>query len=69
MPQKPLDLPLAVAKAFVEDMKAYFAEPNATKRDFIAGRQLRALRRYTPRWKKLRISDIIELFHEMKDHT
>ena len=50
-------------------MKAYFAEPNATKRDFIAGRQLQALRRYTPRWKKLRITDIIELFHEMKDHA
>jgi hypothetical protein len=28
MPQKPLDLPLEVAKAFVEDMKAYWAEPN-----------------------------------------
>jgi hypothetical protein len=33
MPQKPLDLPMEVAKAFVEDMKAYFAERNAIKHD------------------------------------
>ena len=64
---KPLDVPMEVAKAFVKDMRAYFAEPNAIKRDEIAGRQLRALRRYTPRWKKLRITDVIEMFHEMKE--
>jgi hypothetical protein len=29
MPQKPLDLPMKVAKAFVKDMKLFFAEPNA----------------------------------------
>jgi hypothetical protein len=39
------------------------------KRDFIAGRQLQALRPYTPRWKKLRITDVIEMFHEMKDQA
>ena len=65
---KKLDLPPDVARSFVEDMRAYFAEPNAIKRDEIAGRQLRALRRYTPRWKKLRITDVIEMFVEMKDH-
>jgi hypothetical protein len=26
-PQKPLDLPMKVAKVFVKDMRAYFAEP------------------------------------------
>ena len=57
MPQKPLDLPMKVAKAFVKDMKLYFAEPNAIKRDFIAGLQLQALRPYNPRYgKKLRIT-------------
>ena len=28
MPSKPLDLPMDVAKNFVRDMRAYFAEPN-----------------------------------------
>jgi hypothetical protein len=37
MPPTPLDVPMQVAKAFVKDMKAYFAEPNAIKRDEIAG--------------------------------
>ena len=46
MPRKPLDLPPEVAKAFVADMKAFFAEPNAVKRDEIAGRQLRTSREY-----------------------
>jgi hypothetical protein len=39
-----LDLPPEVARAFTEDMRAYFAEPNPIKRDGIAMRQLRALR-------------------------
>jgi hypothetical protein len=61
---------MKVAKAFVKDMKLYFAEPNAIKRDFIAGLQLQALRPYNPRYgKKLRITDVIEMFHEMKDHA
>ena len=37
MAQKPLGLPVKVAKAFVRDIKLYFAEPNAIKRDEIAG--------------------------------
>jgi hypothetical protein len=65
---KPLDIPMQVAKAFVRDMHAYFAEPNAIKRDFIAGRQLQALRQYTPRYgRKLPITDILEMFQEMKE--
>ena len=61
---------MKVAKAFVKDMKLYFAEPNTIKRDFIAGLQLQALRPYNPRYgKKLRITDVIEMFHEMKDHA
>jgi hypothetical protein len=46
MAGKPLDLPMAVAKNFVRDMRAYFAEPNAIKRDEIAARQLHALRQH-----------------------
>jgi hypothetical protein len=53
-------LPPKVAKAFVKDMRAYQAEPNAIKRDEIAARQLRALQPYnSPRAKKkLRLSDV-----------
>jgi hypothetical protein len=39
MARKPLDLPMQVAKQFVNDMRAYHAEPNAIKRDEIAARQ------------------------------
>ena len=42
MPRKQLDVPAAVAH-FVEDMRAFFAEPHAIKRDEIAARQLHAL--------------------------
>ena len=65
-----LDLPMEVAKAFAKDMKLYFAERNAIKRDEIAGRQLQVLRQYTPRYgKKLRITDVIEMFQEMRDQV
>jgi hypothetical protein len=69
MPKKPLDLPMKVAKAFVKDMKLYFAEPNAIKRDEIAGRQMHELRKYQgPRERPIRIPDIKEMFEEMRDH-
>ena len=69
MIRKPLELPPAIARAFVEDMKAYFAEENPIKREGIAVRQLRALREHQgPREKKLRLSDVKELFAQMKDH-
>jgi hypothetical protein len=67
---KPFDLPMNVAKAFVKDMRAYFAEPNAIKRDEIASRQLHALRGYQGlREQKLRIHDVKEMFEQMKDHA
>jgi hypothetical protein len=43
VPRKPIELPPAVAKAFVKDMRAFFAEENAIKRDEIAARQLHVL--------------------------
>jgi hypothetical protein len=66
MTTEPLDLPLKVAKAFIKDMNAYFAEENAIKRDEIAARQLHALARFQgPQEKKLRISDIKRMFTEI----
>jgi hypothetical protein len=68
VPRKPIDLPPAVARAFSEDMRAYFAEDNPIKRDGIAVRQLRALReRQGPREKALRLSDVKSMFAEMRD--
>jgi hypothetical protein len=53
-----------------QDMRAYFAEENPIKREGIAVRQLRALREHQgPREKKLRLSDIKEMFAQIKDHT
>jgi hypothetical protein len=67
MPQS-LELPVAVAKAFVRDMRAYFAEGDQTKRDEIAARQLRALNEFRrPRDKKLRLADVKAMFLEMRD--
>jgi hypothetical protein len=54
MPLKPIELPPAVARRFVEDMHAFHAEPNAIKAGEIAARQLHALQQhYTG---KLRLS-------------
>jgi hypothetical protein len=62
MPQS-LKLPIAVAKAFARDMRAYFAERNELKRDEIAARQLHALNEFRrPRDKKLRLADVKRCF-------
>jgi hypothetical protein len=67
---KPLDLPPAVARAFVEDMQAYFAKENRYKQDEIAVRQLHALKQYQgPREKPLRLSDVKAMFRQMKDQA
>jgi hypothetical protein len=66
VPRKPIELPLAVARAFVKDMRAFLVEKNAIKRDEIAARQLHALKQhYTG---KLRLFDVKEMFLQMKDY-
>jgi hypothetical protein len=68
--RKPLDLPPDVARAFVKDMKAFFAEENGYKQDEIALRQLHALKEFQgPREKALRLSDVKEMFAQMKDQA
>jgi hypothetical protein len=44
MSRKLIELPAAVARAFVKNMRAFLAEKNAIKRDEIAARQLHALK-------------------------
>ena len=58
-----MNLPPDIARRFVEDMEAFYAEPNAIKQDEIAARQLHILREHRkPRDPKLRLSDVKELF-------
>jgi len=60
MPRKSIELPPAVVRAFVADMRAYFAAGHdQIKADGIVAQQLRALREYLgPRDKKLRITGV-----------
>jgi hypothetical protein len=70
MIRKPIELPPAVAKAFVGDMRAYFAEEDRLKRDEIALRQLHVLREHQgPREKTLGLSDVKGMFLQMRNHT
>jgi hypothetical protein len=65
---KPLELPPEVARRFFEDMRAFHRERNPIKRDEIAARQLHTLGGYLrPRDRKLRLSDVKELFEQMRD--
>ena len=66
MPSKPIELPPAAARRFVEDMRVFFKETNQVKQD-VAARQLHALRHYFV--GKLRLTDIREMFVQMRDHA
>jgi len=69
MPSKPIELPPALARAYLRDMILFFEEMDAIKRDEIAARQPSALRLYNPpRAKKLRPFDVKEMFLQMRDH-
>jgi hypothetical protein len=56
-----------VAKAFIENIRACHAEPNAIERDEIVSRQLFALKQHHA--EELRIHDVKEMFERMKDHA
>jgi len=66
--RNPLDLPPEVARAFLKDMRACFAEREAIKRDAIAARQLNVLKEYQgPEEMKLRLSDVKEILLQLRD--
>jgi len=70
MLNKPIDLPLEIAKAFVRDMRAFHAEKGAIKRDEIAIRQLTILNEYLGRRERpLRVIDVKEMFLQMRDQA
>jgi hypothetical protein len=63
-------LPPSAAAGFVRDLRAFLAEPNALKRYEIAARQLRVLEKFRlPQERELRLSDVVEMFEQMKDHA
>jgi hypothetical protein len=68
MPRKPIELPPAVARAFVRDMKAFFTCGHDTiKADGIAATQLHALREHYD--DKLKLHRVKQLFVLMRDQT
>jgi len=67
-PAKQLDLPPEVARAFVRDMTAYFAEDDQIRRNAIAASRLHALKQHQgPRDQKLRLSDVKAIFLQMEE--
>jgi hypothetical protein len=68
MPSKPIELPPAVAIAFVRDMRAFFkAGGTGPKADGIAAMQLHALKEHYS--GKLRLTDVKEMFLQMRDQA
>jgi hypothetical protein len=69
MPGKPFDLPPESARAFVKDLRAFFAAGGTgAKADEIAARQAVLLGRHLgKRSKELKVQDVKEMFFAMKD--
>jgi hypothetical protein len=68
MLRKQLEIPPAAAKAFVRDTKAFFKASGQIMHDEIAAKQVWQLKQHLPHGTKLRLSDVKELFHQVKDH-
>jgi hypothetical protein len=66
MVRNKLELPPAAARAFVKDMRAFYAA-KGHEADAIAAQQLHALRQHYK--GKLRLTDIKEMFEAMRDQA
>jgi hypothetical protein len=63
-------LPPSAAAGFVRDLRAFLAESSDLRRDEIATRQLRVLEKFRlPQERELQLSDVKEMFQQMKDHA
>jgi hypothetical protein len=62
-------IPPKAAREFVKDMRAFFKAKDPLKQDEIAALVCWALKQHLPRGTKLRITDVKELFLQMKDHS
>jgi hypothetical protein len=62
-----IELPPKVARAFMADLAAYYAEADEHKRNEIAARQRHILSDYLPRRAaRLRVSDVRAMFDQMR---
>jgi hypothetical protein len=66
---KSIELPPKVAKAFVRDMRAFFKAKDQRDGDEIAARQAWALEQHLPAGQKVRLSDVKQMFHDLKDQA
>jgi hypothetical protein len=66
--RKQFELPSEDAKTFVRDMKELFKAKTVLDRDEVAAGTAWTLKNHLPRGTKLRITDVKELFLQMKDH-
>lgn len=69
MLRKQLEIPPEAAQAFVRDMRAFFKARSQLKQDEIAARQCSALQKYVPRGTKLRLSNVKEMFLNLRDQV
>ena len=70
MPRKLLDLPFAVAREFVRDMRAFHAEQCPIKRDEIAARQIHVLRQFQAKNERpIKLHQVKQMFEELKDQA
>ena len=64
-----IELPPAVARAFVKDMRAFFKAKDQLKQDEIAAGTGWLLQQHLPRGAKLRLTDVKEIFLQIRDHV
>lgn len=64
---KPIELPPQVAKAFVRDMRKFFKAKSQLEGDEIAAGTSWMLKQHLPRGTRLRLTDVKELFLQMRD--
>lgn len=67
MNKKPLEIPPAAALEFVADMRAFFEAKGQRDADEIAANAGWKLKQHLPKGTKLRLSDVKEMFLQMRD--
>lgn len=69
MLRKQLEIPREAALEFVKAMRAYFKAKGTLDGDHIAADAAWLLKHHLPKGTKLRITEVKELFLQMKDHA
>ena len=69
MLRRQLSIPPAAAKAFFRDLRAFHKAIDQLAGDEIAAKQAWLLQQHLPAGARIRLSDMKELFHAMKDQA